>query len=391
MSESLAFCSCNTASLSEASTTPGLPETLLDSRWTITSFDSIASFSDDDISPVSHRSSDFAMGLTSGDHHGDIAESFLPGTPEDTDYAKECYQIPAQVAARNHFGMEFETPDVEKPLRQIPDKSPNRMLSRAPCAPQKFGQPEETCIFFDWDDTLCPTTSYLDVLKGRSAFIDARNPALLAHEEAVVALLEDAVKLGGVTIITMAQLTWIETCIEKLMPKVGMVLKQHGIEVVSARASNKKKLAREAFGDCRDPSQYLKKKAMLRVVKQFYKSRGYLQGFLRNQRSWKNVISIGDSDAERLALQDVIFNHKQYENKGHMKPCHCKTVSLLSEPDLEELTIEANNLRKLLPALVLHDGDADLDMSEPCADAFELICTCPHELTAKPDRIFLSW
>jgi len=123
------------------------------------------------------------------------------------------------------------------------------------------------------------------------------------------------------------------------------------------------KLRREAKVDCRSQSQYLKMKAFLRVVKQFYRSRSFLRRALGGMRSWKNIISIGDSDAERLALQDAVFHHKQPDKNGRWKECRCKTVRFLDEPDLGQLTEQINTLRELLPALARHDGDVDLDMT----------------------------
>mmetsp|Transcript_47788 Transcript_47788/g.75551 ORF Transcript_47788/g.75551 Transcript_47788/m.75551 type:complete len:172 (-) Transcript_47788:112-627(-) len=167
--------------------------------------------------------------------------------------------------------------------------------------------------------------------------------------------------LGGVTIITMAKTYWVEDCINTLMPEVGRILKELGIEVVSARTSITHQLHREAMGDCRDYSQYLKKKAMQRVVKRFYRQLSSCLATMDCMPSWKNIISIGDSDAERLALQDAVGYLSQYDKYGRVQQCRCKTVRLVEEPSLEKLTEQLNSLAELLPGLVLHDGDVDLD------------------------------
>merc|ERR1711924_80102 len=102
----------------------------------------------------------------------------------------------------------------------------------------------------------------------------------------------------------MAEKHWVSSCIAKLMPDVADVLKELNIEIASARESIAHRIRRQAFSDDRDPSQYLKTKAMERVIKKFYSGGGHMMmkpGSSR-PRSWKNIIGIGDSCAERLAL-----------------------------------------------------------------------------------------
>ena len=49
-----------------------------------------------------------------------------------------------------------------------------------------------------------------------------------------------------------------------------MPIMRVGIDIVSARETIAQRLKRQAFSDDRDPSQFLKTKAMERVIKQFY-------------------------------------------------------------------------------------------------------------------------
>lgn len=252
---------------------------------------------------------------------------------------------------------------IRSPFKRIPPKSP----AAGSCTPKSqrsvgsllsdaWDAPSETLIFLDWDDTLCPTTSCTNALIGRMAAV-ADDVLMLAHEAAVVNFLKTASELGQPVIVTMAQKSWVHTCIAKFMPQVADVLAELKIEIISARESLPQRLRRSALSDDRDPSQYLKFKAMEKAVKQFYKhSRA-------RPRSWKNVISMGDSCAERLAVQDLVFRRVQRGGGGDWKECRCKTLLLLEDPTLEHLTQEIRLMTQLLPVLVRHDGDIHVDIS----------------------------
>merc|ERR1712062_154185 len=98
---------------------------------------------------------------------------------------------------------------------------------------------------------------------------------------------------------------------------------------------------------------------MQRAVRDFYKK--------GRRRSWKNVVSIGDSSAERCALQDVVSRRVQRSRHGRWKECRCKTLTLMQEPSLEQLTAQLKKVTQSLPTLVLHDGDVDAILA--CLDA----------------------
>lgn len=239
---------------------------------------------------------------------------------------------------------------------------------------EAWDSPSEALILLDWDDTLCPTTSCARFVLGDCSPNAAEEQALLAHQSAVINFLRVASELGRVAIVTMAEKTWVSKCIAKLMPDVACVMKELEIQIASARESLARRLRRQAFSDDRDPSQYLKTKAMEGVIKQFYKSgsRSSLTSGAR-PRSWKNIISIGDSSAERLAVQDLVFRRTQRDRHGQWKECRCKTMLLLESPTLEQITNEVCTVTKLMSALVRHDGDIHVDMDPDDLDAASLM------------------
>jgi len=237
-----------------------------------------------------------------------------------------------------------------------------------------WNRPSETLIILNWDDTLCPTT-YLrgdprirldrvaPCFAGESAISAYSAPALgenktmlqvlEQHASATIAFLRLAASLGRVSIVTASEPGWVETSITNFMPTLTDVLMELGIEVVYARELIVSAFPRVAHDDGADPIQTMKRFAMSRVIKKFYL-----------MRSWKNIISIGDSSAEGLALQDVIFRRQQVDSKGNGKVCRCKVIKLLSEPTVEQHTAVLQAMIAWLSKFVHHDGDIDVDFDD---------------------------
>jgi hypothetical protein len=241
-------------------------------------------------------------------------------------------------------------------------------VSTRSAASESFDAPSQTLIFVDWDDTLCPTASCKQFLSKVCPCdpSDEERQLLRAHEAEVIELLRCAASLAHVCIVTMAEMDWVHKSIAKLMPDVADVLEDLKIDVVSARESLTQRLRRSAFSDDRDPAQYLKTKAMERILKQFHREGGRVSRTLgtAGSRPWKNIVSFGDSTAERFALQDLVFRRNQRDRDGEWKECRCKTLLLLEDPTLLQLTGEVRLMRSLMSVLVHHDGDIHVDLAQ---------------------------
>lgn len=256
-----------------------------------------------------------------------------------------------------------ETP-LEDWIREMPrrrSRGDNDVGNDIPATPrsaasERWDMPTETLIILDWDDTLSPTSNCAYMVSGEKPR-ENETDILPKLEAAVTKFLTVAAALGHVVIVTMADMGWVQTSANMLMPSVAQAIEELGIKVVSARASLPRRLLRSAFADARDPSQFLKTKAMKRVIKQFYRS-----DRAARPRSWKNVISIGDSYAERRALQDLVIRRKQWDRHGNWQECFCKTLLLLESPSIEQHCKEIDHMKALLPALVQYDGDVDLNV-----------------------------
>mmetsp|Transcript_110764 Transcript_110764/g.357430 ORF Transcript_110764/g.357430 Transcript_110764/m.357430 type:complete len:347 (-) Transcript_110764:121-1161(-) len=236
-------------------------------------------------------------------------------------------------------------------------------LSRTSCASisdvEAWCERDETVIFFDWDDTLCPSTHG----RQNSGCEVADAEALKLHAEVVADLLRLASMLGHVRIVTMASKGWVEETTRRLMPSLEGLLEELDITVALAREDVPRSSMREAFAEAREPSQFLKTRAMKQVIVDFYRN-GCRNDRRKRPRSWKNLLSVGDSEAERHALQDVILRRLQKDHSGRGKACRCKTLKLVDEPDLPTLTKELCRVAMLLHSLVFHDGDIHIDLDD---------------------------
>lgn len=94
-------------------------------------------------------------------------------------------------------------------------------------------------------------------------------------------------------------------------------------------------------------------------------------------QSWKNVISIGDSDFERFGTwmattgymqktgirQSDIERQGTVELKGHTYKVRTKTFKMLGQPTVQELTVELAMVQKWLPLMVKLDDSFDINLN----------------------------
>jgi hypothetical protein len=76
-------------------------------------------------------------------------------------------------------------------------------------------------------------------------------------------------------------------------------------------------------------------------------------------QTWKNVMSIGDMQYEHDAVQELAA----VSEAAQCEKFRTKALTLPGGPSLGELTLRLQLLQLLVPALVRHDGDIDLDLS----------------------------
>uniref|UniRef100_A0A7S0AU25 Uncharacterized protein n=1 Tax=Pyrodinium bahamense TaxID=73915 RepID=A0A7S0AU25_9DINO len=269
-----------------------------------------------------------------------------------------------------------------------------------------YFKPEQTIIIFDWDDTICPST-WIQANRHVLSFFRPvpedehyQKPLreLQAHAEAV---LQQAMKIGTVVIITNAADPWVEiscrnflpqllplmsklpviyarslfyssleslvsssganstaTLPRRLTPMVGAATARSASQVPSGNNSQGS-LALAGF--CTTSSQFVRQRQD-EMSPQRWKEFAFEQeiaGFYSRytHQSWKNVVSIGDSIFERDATQQVVMNRPCAKKK-----CRAKTVKMFDDPTIEELIAQVRLIGDLLGALVQYDGDLNIEI-----------------------------
>mmetsp|Transcript_113996 Transcript_113996/g.333156 ORF Transcript_113996/g.333156 Transcript_113996/m.333156 type:complete len:299 (+) Transcript_113996:62-958(+) len=241
------------------------------------------------------------------------------------------------------------TEDLETSSPTYPDQKISLNLTPLSCkstdSSAEYHKPNQTVIIFDWDDTLCPSTTCmrhhgLSVLGAPPDGDVARALEELSQE--AKALLEQAAELAEkVVVVTNAEEGWVD-----LSCKAWLPLLQHTLtkcEVASARSTWEPRGIASPAG--------WKARAFEDVIDKFYSR--------YQHQSWKNIISIGDAPHEREALSRVV----RWAPCSLGKRCRSKSVKFVLRPSIEQLIREIQMLRESLKEIVWHDDDLDLHFS----------------------------
>jgi hypothetical protein len=254
----------------------------------------------------------------------------------------------------------------------------------------EFATPEQTILIFDWDDTLCPShwirhhRPTLQFFKPPPKEERFTKP-LKELEKKCKALLETALTLGKVLIVTNAVDPWVHTSCKNFLPgllpiveKIPVIYarsvydklnlspthrdaQEAGPGMYSANGTNKLSeinslLAQQgdelaAFSSAVQAPQHWKELAFHQEISGFYSRYSH--------QSWKNVISIGDSIFERDAVRRVVLHHQTNNKKSRTK-----TAKLLEDPTIQELIQQVEVIHNALDKLVQYDGNLDIEIDE---------------------------
>eukprot|EP00928_Gymnodinium_smaydae_P071629 TRINITY_DN55167_c0_g1_i1.p1 TRINITY_DN55167_c0_g1~~TRINITY_DN55167_c0_g1_i1.p1 ORF type:complete len:352 (+),score=62.14 TRINITY_DN55167_c0_g1_i1:85-1056(+) len=215
----------------------------------------------------------------------------------------------------------------------------------------EYFQPNQTIIIFDWDDTLCPSTTCMRT-HGLSVLGDPPTGevahALEELAEEVALLLEQATNLAEkVVVVTNAEEGWVDLSCKAWLPSLYPLLAR--CEVASARSTWEPQGVVSPAG--------WKARTFGEVIDKFYSR--------YDHQTWKNVISVGDAPHEREALSRVV-RQTQLDRARH---CRSKSVKFVLRPTIDQLIRELQMLRESLKVIVWHDDDLDLHFSaESLAD-----------------------
>lgn len=199
--------------------------------------------------------------------------------------------------------------------------------------------PQANLIFFDWDDTLCPT-SWIEERPELKQSMDVPRTgqpwSLLSEQAAAVGeLVRTARSLGPVALVTLAQRPWVKNSVRDFMPLVGGEVLH--LDVFYARESPGRAMVP---GAC--PWTAMKRRAMLEALTELAK---------KGNTTWESLISIGDSEVEKRAAQDL---GRELQSRGKIK--WTKTVKLTEHPSVSQLTSQVRALNERFNELVNHRG-----------------------------------
>ncbi|CAJ1365109.1 unnamed protein product, partial [Effrenium voratum] len=241
-----------------------------------------------------------------------------------------------------------------------------------------YAEKFQTMIVLDWDDTLFPTSYLRDEL--RLSWLKSwqdQNLAPKQKEEVasrlaicqtkVVDLLTQATRAGKVVLVTLARKPWVADSCRNFFPAVGqaiaelevpIIYAQEGVSIDYNKMCSNTELERFWSG--------VKAKAIARECKSFYSQ--------YDGQSWKNVLSIGDSDFERIGT--MLATKDYMEQTGietspsgqavvddHVYKVRTKTLKMVDQPSIEELSTQLGLLRTWLPNMIKLDSDFDLNLN----------------------------
>jgi len=272
-----------------------------------------------------------------------------------------------------------------EPVTSMPQGSPQASLFARRSVRRNsqlfFQDPDQTFIVLDWDDTLFPTTYVRDDLDLcwkiplqdqdlDSDEIEEIGRKLAACADNVVQLLRSATACGKVVLVTLARSPWVTESCKNFFPGVGQLIAELEVPVVYAQEVQKIDTSKLNMSSDEEVELFwsrVKGRAIAEQLREFYSQ---YEG-----QSWKNIISIGDSDFERLGTQGAIkdymkqtgietLNDMPAEIGGHLYKVRTKTFKMVDQPTIEELTVEIAMLRKWFPLMVKLDRGFDINLND---------------------------
>lgn len=284
-----------------------------------------------------------------------------------------------------------------------------RTLNRVPARNSQtgFADKGQTVIIFDWDDTLFPSTfvrsdAKLNLSRPlRDQKLSSQQRKAVFNSLATCAanaerLLRLACSYGKVVVVTLARSPWVDESCKLFYTRMGSLMRQLQVRVVYAqdrcKMEGRKAPNSMTASEAESFWSAIKGRAIEDEVKRFYSK---YEG-----QSWKNIISIGDSNFERLGtlkaaatymrdkgidvpatLDDTIRNGcvnnasedvgKGFQPneaspvvvEGQTFHVRIKVMKMVEEPTVEELTVELGLVMQWLPLMVQHDGGFTVNLA----------------------------
>lgn len=360
---------------------------------------SSAASHDDAVSIRTHSRIDFSsINTTRGGSttsSTDSSSHLNPSTPRKSSHSADLFTL-SPIAEAESFSLKMpESPlPPTPPHHQHASAAPMEVDSTTPSRTAQYPQQQQQrhghhhhhhsrpsdakrplLSVFDWDDTLCPSWwLYHNGVLASHGLVHESVPTKLhasgTHstsrfgravatsatplserdrqrftqlEDRVLSLLQLAMQMGPVFIITAATLQWVEACARHFLPRVQLLLKQHAdkLHVVSAREWYQQHARCEG-----DPMTW--KSATFDALCAHLQ----LEKVSRRLQHRVDFVSIGDSVFERDAC-------RQMEQKAPAI-VHSKTLKFVDHPSLQELLDQVVMTSAIYERIRSHVGSLDL-------------------------------
>lgn len=219
-----------------------------------------------------------------------------------------------------------------------------------------FAEPAQCMIIMDWDDTIFPTSYFIDDWKLTLQDYDQelilnkeQQHDLEVWRDSLSKFLRQAISLSDYcVVVTSAQTGWVDTCIARLAPGLASLF----------GSGNKKIHVTYASEYLHGPSTEIahtqsKFDAMKDEASKFYSR--------YKGQTWKNIVSLGDMQYEQQAAK-----HLALERAGTGRErLRTKTIVLPTHPSISEISLRLQFERIMLVVYVKFDGDFDVDTKNP--------------------------
>lgn len=193
----------------------------------------------------------------------------------------------------------------------------------------KYNFSNSAIIYIDWDDTLFPTSWYLKNNININLINEPHIIEIFSNIDDIICdFLEWIQKFGDIIIVSNASKKWIDQSMSSLKKTKNIL---DNIEIISARDIY------EYYSNC--PIDW---KAFV------------FKNCASKYKNPTNIISIGDSEHERIAihsLQDAIKCKK-----------NIKSIKFISNPCVENMSDQINILKNMMDSICDIDMDIDIDM-----------------------------
>ncbi|CAK9040901.1 unnamed protein product [Durusdinium trenchii] len=194
---------------------------------------------------------------------------------------------------------------------------------------------QETCLVFDWDDTILPTSwlERIHALAGGGPLRPEVQRQLASLSSAAAQTLQLAASMGTVVIITNSAPGWVDQSCQIFMPQILQQIRSYQIFAKPLHAPLTFKIST----------------------------------FRRECKKFMNLISIGDGDAERAASLRL----QAPERKGSFgeERQRVKSVKLIELPTCQQLIVQHEMLQVRLPDVTAFLGCLDLKSRFPSSSS----------------------